>query len=264
MRPSLRLGTIAGIPVGLHWSIGLIGALLTVSLAGTILPVTAPGYAGAAYLVAAVATTGLFLASIVAHELGHSVVAENNGVGVQGITLFALGGVATLENEPRTPGVAARIALAGPAVSLAIGVGSLVAATAAAFLGASPLAVAGLGWLGIVNLFLAGFNLLPALPLDGGRVLQAALWKRQGDRHRATISSATVGRYIGWGLVLLGIWQLGQGGAGLWTAFIGWFVVATARAEEYRARFEQQRQQSSPLADVIDVESREVGTPGVS
>ncbi|MDH3684335.1 MAG: site-2 protease family protein, partial [Acidimicrobiia bacterium] len=228
---------------------------------GTILPATAPGYAGLAYLVAALATTGLFLASIVAHELGHSVVAENNGVGVRGITLFALGGVATLDNEPRTPGVAARIALAGPAVSVAIGVGALLAAAAAGFLGASSLAVAGLAWLGLVNLVLAGFNLLPALPLDGGRVLQAALWKHQGDQHRATIGAATVGRYIGWGIVLLGIWQLSQGGAGLWTAFIGWFVVATARAEELRARLEQRRRQTSPDTDVIDVESREVAPP---
>lgn len=265
MRESLRLGTLAGIPVGLHWSIGLIAALLTVSLAGTILPATAPGYAGIAYLVAALATTGLFLASIVAHELGHSVVAENNGVGVRGITLFALGGVAKLDSEPRSPGVAARIALAGPAVSVAVGVAALALAALGGAAGASALAVAGLGWLGLVNLVLAVFNLLPALPLDGGRVLQAALWKRQGDQHRATITAATVGRYIGWTIVFLGVWQLSQGGAGLWTAVIGWFVVATARAEEFRARMEQRRQVFwPPRPDVIDVESREVDTPGVS
>ncbi len=306
MRQSLRLGHLAGINVGIHWSIGLIAAILTVSLAGTILPGSAPGYAGAAYFVAAVATTGLFLASIVAHELGHSVVAQNNGIGVKSITLFALGGVATLESEPKTPGVAAKIALAGPAVSVAVGVAALLTAAAAGFIGASPLAITGLVWLGVVNLVLAVFNMLPAFPLDGGRVLQAALWKRQGDQHRATISAATVGRYLGWGLVFLGLWQFTQGAAGLWTAFIGIFVIGTARAEEIRARMLRSRDRffgpdgpggpgglggfegptgfggHDPMGrygdhrrypgpgpetgrddTVIDVESREVGTPGV-
>lgn len=246
MRDSLRLGKIAGINIGLHWSIALIAGLFTITLAGTILPATVPGYATAAYLAVAAATTAALLGSIIAHELGHSVVAKNNGVGVAGITLFALGGVAKLESEPRTPGAAARIALAGPAVSVAIGVAALVVSVAAGVVGFSPLLVAGITWLGIFNLAVAVFNMLPALPLDGGRALQAALWKRKGNRHEATISAATLGRYIGSAMIAFGLWQFLGGGGGLWTALIGWFIVSSARAEALQARLQLQRQQWNP------------------
>lgn len=241
MRGSFRIGTISGISIGLHWSIVLIAVLLTSTLAGTILPATAGGFASAAYLMAALATTGLFLASIVAHELGHSIVAQNHDVSVKGITLFALGGVAALDREPSSPGAAAKIALAGPAVSVAIGVASLVGAAVLGPLGFSTLTVAALGWLGFVNVALAVFNMIPALPLDGGRVVQAALWKRSGDQHKATITAATIGRYIGWALVGFGLWQLTQGAGGLWTAVIGFFVITTARAEQARAQLELAR-----------------------
>lgn len=287
MRNSLRLGKYFDVDVGVHWSVLLIAALLTSSLAGTILPSEAPGYAAAGYLIAALATTGLFLVSIVAHELGHSVVAKNNDVGVSGITLFALGGVAALKSEPATPGAAARIALAGPAVSVAVGVASLLGAAAAGAVGLPGLAVVGLTWLGFINLVLAVFNMVPALPLDGGRVLQAALWKRTNDRHRSTIGAATVGRYLGWGFVGLGLWQFTQGGAGLWTAFIGMFIITSARREEFTARYQQRRNQwarnwmawtttsegpTGPKGprpsredvidvDVIDVDAREVDSP---
>jgi Zn-dependent protease len=253
MRSSFHVGRIAGIDIGLHWSIAMIAGLLTLTLSGTVFPATASGYAGAVYLIAAMATAALFLGSIIAHELGHSVVAQNNDVGVKGITLFALGGIAELESEPRTAGAAARIALAGPAVSVAIGIGSLVAAAIAGSLGFPAIAVAALTWLGVINLALAVFNMIPALPLDGGRVLQAAVWHRNGDRHQATISAAKVGIYIGWAIVGVGMWQLfgsGGGGSGLWTAFIGWFVLNSARAEGARATSEvrRQRSQSDPMS----------------
>ncbi len=243
MRPSLRLGAIFGIPIGLHWSIAIIAGLFTVTLAGTVLPAVAPGYLGAADLVAAVAVAAALLASIIAHELGHSVVAKNNNVGVEGITLFALGGVAKLEREPDTPGAAARIALAGPAVSVAIGVAALVASAFAGAVGTPALAVAALSWLGIINLVMAVFNMVPALPLDGGRVLQALMWRRSGDRNRATISAASVGRYLGWAIVAFGLWQFLENGSGLWTMVIGWFILTSAKAEAMRARFQLRRQQ---------------------
>ena len=239
MHDSIRLGRYAGISVGLHWSIGIIVALLTVTLSETILPEFAPGHPGPVYLMTALLTAALFLASIAAHELGHSVVAVRNGVRVRGITLFALGGVARLDSEPDDPGAAARIAAAGPAVSVAIGVTSVAVAVGLAALGVPALLVAGLAWLGIINLSLAVFNLLPVFPLDGGRILQAVLWRRGGDRSQATITAATIGRYGGWGLVLFGLWQLFQGGFGLTTILIGGFVILTARAEAYRARLEQ-------------------------
>ncbi len=239
MTDSIRLGRISGIPIGLHWSIAIIAGIFTLSLASTILPASAPGFGGAIYFGAALAVTVALLASIVAHELGHSIVAQNNNVGVSGITLFALGGVAKLESEPTNPGAAARIALAGPAVSVVLGLASLAAAAAAGFVGASAIIVAALSWLGLINLSLAVFNMLPALPLDGGRALQAALWKRSGDRDQATISAASVGRYIGWAIVAFGAWRLLTAGSGLWTMVIGWFILSSAKAESLRARFHQ-------------------------
>ncbi len=248
MRPSIRLGTLFGIPIGLHWSIGIIVALVTIGLSGTLLPAAAAGYSGAAYLIIALAVSAGLLASIVAHELGHALVARRNGVGTRAINLFALGGVAELESEADNPGAAARIAVAGPAVSVAVGIGSFVAAGLAGLLGLSPLLVAGFSTLAVVNLVMAVFNMIPALPLDGGRVLQAALWKRRGDRDEATISAAGVGRVLGWALVAFGAWQFLNGGAGLWTMLIGWFVITSARAEAMRARFQiQSRNWAPPL-----------------
>jgi Zn-dependent protease len=260
MRPSLRLGHVAGISIGLHWSILLIAVLLTSTLSGSVLPATAAGYSGFAYLVAAIATAGLFLSSIVAHELGHSLVALRNRVKVRSITLFALGGVASLDGEAANPGAAARIALAGPAVSAAVGILSLGTALGASALGLPALVVAAVAWLGLINLSLALFNMLPALPLDGGRVLQAYLWHRRGDRHSATLSAAKMGRFIGWGLVALGLWELSNGADGLLTVFIGWFVIMNAGAEARRARLEQRAAGQWPDEwHVIDVEGRPVG-----
>ncbi len=248
MRDSVRLGSINGIPIGLHWTVALVAAFFTLTLAGTLLPALAPGYSSLAYTVTAAVTATVFFASIIAHELGHSLVAQRNRVGVSGITLFALGGVAKLDSEPDNAGAAARIALAGPAVSVAIGIGSLIGAGVLATLGLPTLVTSGVLWLGIINLGMAVFNMLPAFPLDGGRVLQAWMWHRKGDRERATISAATVGRYLGWAMIAFGLWSLLTGGGGLWTALIGWFIVAGAGAEARRARFEIQRRQWAPPA----------------
>ena len=248
MQDSVRLGKISGIPIGLHWSIALIAGLFAFTLAGTVLPAAVGGASVAAYWAVALVTTAALLASIVAHELGHSIVAQNNNVGVSGITLFALGGVAKLESEPKDAGAAGRIALAGPAVSVVIGLGSLAVGAIAGAFGLPALAVAGLTWLGIINLVMAVFNMIPALPLDGGRALQALLWHRNGDRHRATIRAARLGRYAGWGLVAFGLWQFLSGGAGLWTALIGWFIVTSAKAEGFRARMQLERERLGQFA----------------
>lgn len=236
MQPSLRLGTIAGIRVGLHWSVALIAVLFTYTLATDILPGAAPGFSDSAYLLVSLTTAALFLASIVAHELGHSLVARRNGVGIAGITLFALGGVALMDREAERPGPAFRIAFAGPLVSIGVGVVSLLGAFGASRIGFSDVSVAAIAWLGLINLGLAVFNLLPALPLDGGRILQSALWRRSGDRLQATIRAARVGRVLGNLVMLAGIALYLRGNDGLWTAFIGWFVASGARSEEVAAR----------------------------
>jgi len=245
MRPTIRLGQVSGIDIGLHWTILLIGFVLVSALTGSVLPSLVPGLSGAAYLLAALSTAALFLGSIVAHELGHSIVAQRNGIEVKGITLFALGGIASLEREPDEPGVAARIALAGPAVSVGVGLGSLALAWMVSNTLGGSLMTAAITWLGIINLALAVFNMIPALPLDGGRVLQAALWKRHGQRHQATISAANVGRWLGWAIVAIGLWQFFTIGSGIWTALIGWFVITTAKAEGARAHWQLQQEQGA-------------------
>jgi len=147
---------------------------------------------------------------------------------------------------------AARIAVAGPAVSVGIGVAALVAGFVAGAAGVSALIAAGLTWLGLVNISLAVFNMLPALPLDGGRALQAAMWKRSGDKDRATVSAASIGRYIGWAIVAFGAWQFFTGGSGLWTMVIGWFILSSAKAESMRAKFHIRRRNWAPPAPPTD------------
>jgi Zn-dependent protease len=234
MTASLRLGRIAGIPVGASWSVLLIAALFAWSLAGSILPGLVPGLVPSTYWLAAVVATGLFLGSLLAHEVGHALVARRAGLRVRGITLWLLGGVAQLEDEPSSPGDDLRVAIVGPAVSLALAVGFGVAAAALGLLGAPALAVAVLAWLAVA---LALFNLIPAAPLDGGRVLRALLWRRHGNRARAAVTAATAGQVAGG--VLIGYGLLGAltgwGFGTLWTVLIGWFLVAAARQERDHA-----------------------------
>lgn len=248
LRPSIRLGSISGIPIGLHWSVAIMAGIVIFAMAGTVLPAAAPGYATAVYLVTAGLVAVALMASIIAHELGHSLVAQRNQVGVSSISLFALGGVASLEREPDNAGAAGRIAIAGPAVSVAVGVASFAASALAGLVGAPVLVTTGLAWLGIINIVMAVFNMIPALPLDGGRVLQAVLWNRNGDRNRATMRAATVGRRIGWAIVLFGLWQFLTAGTGLWTALMGWFIASSARAEDLRARFMLRQEEAARRA----------------
>jgi Zn-dependent protease len=237
MTASLRLGRIAGIPVGASWSVLLIAALFAWSLAGSILPGLAPGLVPSTYWLAAVVAAGLFFGSLLAHEVGHALVARRAGLRVRSITLWLLGGVAHLEDEPSSPGDDLRVAIVGPAISLALAAGFGVAAAALAALGAPALAVAVLGWLAVVNVALAVFNLIPAAPLDGGRVLRALLWRRHGNRARAAATAATAGQVAGGALIgygLLGVFT-GWGFGSLWTVLIGWFLVAAARQEREHA-----------------------------
>src|ERR671914_596969 len=151
MTASFRFGRVAGIPVGANWSVLLIGGLIALSLATTILPAQVPGLAPAGYWLAAGLGAGLFLASLLAHEVGHAVVARRAGLRVRGITLWLLGGVAQLEDEPATPREGFRGAAAGPAVSLALAAGFGLAAAALAVAGGPAVAVAVAAWLAVGN-----------------------------------------------------------------------------------------------------------------
>lgn len=227
MKNTIKLGKLAGVTVELNWTVLVIAALVTLSVAGGILPAAAPGYETTQYVVGGVAAALALLASILVHELGHAVIAQRNGVKVERISLWALGGVAQLEGEAKTPRAEFLIAGIGPAISLVLGLALIYPASV---LGGLIGAV--LGWLAGINIILAVFNLIPGAPLDGGRLLHAWLWKRHGSRSRATATATKAGRLIGTGLIVLGIVQFVAGGAGgLWTALIGWFLRGAATAE---------------------------------
>lgn len=229
----LRLGQVRGIELRIDLSVVLVAALIAWSLAETVLPGAAPGRSTPAYWTAAAVTAVAFFGALLAHELGHSVVAQQHGVVVSSITLWLLGGMARLASDPPDARAAFRIAAAGPAVSAAIG------ALALGFgLPADGLVGGALVWFGAINLALAAFNLVPAFPLDGGRIHQAWHWHRTGDGLRATESAVRLGRAIGAGFLLLGGVQALAGSVvgGVWLALIGWFVRDAGSAELRHAR----------------------------
>jgi Zn-dependent protease len=235
MNDTVRLGRIAGVNVGLHWSLLLIGGLLAEELASGRLPANAPGYSGAEYLVAAGATAFAFLGCVLAHELSHAVVARREGVGVDGITLWFLGGVTRMTSDATTPKAELAVAGAGPLTSFVLGAVMVVVGIAARAGAVSPLFVEAVTWLGVINLVVAVFNALPGAPLDGGRLLHAFVWSRHGDRRRATRAASRAGAILGLVLIAAGLLAFvfaPAGGGGLWIAFVGWFIRAGARAEE--------------------------------
>lgn len=246
MGDTFRLGRIAGVDVGFHWSLLFIAAVIVFQVTGQV---AADGVAAFAL---GVLGALLFLGSILLHELGHSVVARHEGLEVDGISLVFFGGVARLRGEPQTPGAEFRIAGAGPAAS-----GMLAALFWGAGVGLDGLSPGSsladvLLWLGLLNLILFVFNLLPASPLDGGRILKAALWRWWGDQSRAAIGAGRAGQVLGWALVALGVWQIRESGPlGLWTAMIGWLIIAGAGAEVQHARQRQRRRQLGDLPDVV-------------
>jgi len=238
MRASIPLGRIAGIQVGINASVFLIVAILVGGLATGQLPAAFPGRGIAAYVIAAIVAAVLFLASLLAHELAHSMVARRNGIEVESIVLWLLGGVAQLRGEAKTPGADFRIAIVGPLTSIGLAIVFGLGGGALGLLGVGGLTGGVLAYLAATNAILAVFNLIPAAPLDGGRVLRAALWRWRGDRQAAAVNAARAGRFVGFTMIALGVLQLvtGRGLNGIWLALIGWFVVSAATAEEQQAR----------------------------
>ncbi|MFC4059244.1 site-2 protease family protein [Planomonospora corallina] len=230
MKPSLRLGRVAGIPLGVHWSGLLIVAVVVALLGASVLPSAVPGLPGESYWGVAAVTAPVFFASLLAHELAHALVARRRGIGVKSVTLWMLGGVTELEEEARTPGTELAISAAGPLTSLGIGA---VLFGAVLVVDGPALPWAALAWLSLVNVMLGVFNLLPGAPLDGGRVLHALLWWRHRDRARADRGAARAGEGLGMVLVAAGIAQifLISPFGGLWTVLIGWFLTGAARGE---------------------------------
>lgn len=230
-----HLGRVWGIPIGLHWSMVLVFAMLTLSLAVAFFPDTDPNLPTAAYWAMAIVAAVLFFTSILLHELGHSWVALRNGIPVESITLFIFGGIARIAGRPKTAGVELAIAIAGPIVSFA-----LVGIFGAIWLVADDLTylAAPAGWLARLNLILALFNLLPGFPLDGGRILRALVWQFTGNEQRATQVSLISGQMMAFGLMGFGALQAFNGNFanGIWLIFIGWFLQNAAVTEATGSR----------------------------
>jgi Zn-dependent protease/CBS domain-containing protein len=233
----VRLGRIGGIPVGANAGVIVIILLVAMGLAFGRLPFLHPGRAPASYVVAGLVAALLFVGSLLAHELAHAFVARRRGIEVESITLWLLGGVAQLRSEARTPADEFVVAVVGPLTSAVLGAGFGAVALGLDAAGADGLISASAGYLAATNVVLAVFNLIPAAPLDGGRVLRAGVWRFTGDRVRAAQVAAGAGRVFGLLLVVLGIAQVLFGGslAGLWLALIGWFLVQAATAEAQHA-----------------------------
>jgi Zn-dependent protease len=226
---NISLGRIGGVEVRVNWSWLIVLALIVWTLADGVFPSQNPGLSGDTHLAMAVVAALLFFASILLHELGHAWEARREGLEVDGITLWLFGGVSQFKGGFPSAGAEFRIAIAGPLVSLILGVVFVLIAIAGL-----PSAVDGVAaWLGYINLALLVFNLIPALPLDGGRVLRAALWQSRGDLGWATRVGTDIGRVFGYLFIGLGVAMfIFQGSfSGAWLAFIGWFLLQAATAE---------------------------------
>jgi Zn-dependent protease len=232
-----QIARVFGIPIFLHPTWVVVFLLVTLTLNATV-AAEAPTIGWVARWFAAGSTALLFFGSILLHELAHSVLAQRHQISVRSITLFFFGGVAAIEQDPPTARAEFEIAIAGPIASglLALGFSAL----GGVFTPGSADALM-FAWLGRINLSVAVFNLLPGLPLDGGRVLRAWLWARHGDPTRATRLSARVGQLLAYGLIGLGAAAALSGGSamgGLWLAFIGWFLLTASGASARQAEID--------------------------
>jgi len=228
----LTLFRIFGFEVKADWSWLILGALIVWSLAQGLFPAWYKGLNPAAYWIMGVAgAIGLFL-SIVFHELWHSLVARKYGLDMRGITLFLFGGVAEMGDEPPSPKAEFFLAVAGPVSSVVLASALLAVSYFVAGGGPTTPVTGVLNYLGYLNFILAAFNLIPAFPLDGGRVLRAILWGSWNDLRRATRVASSVGSVVGAGLMALGALQffLGRSVGGLWTLIIGMFVRGAAKS----------------------------------
>jgi Zn-dependent protease len=234
VRDSFRLGRVAGVSVGMHWSLLVLAALVASGLAENRFASEAPGKSTAAYALAGILTAAGLLAGVFLHELAHAIVARRRGLQVDGITLSWMGGVTRIQGDTRKASTELLVAGVGPATSAVIGGLLWAIRLGAESAGAGHLVVAALGWLAWINIVLAAFNLLPASPLDGGRVLHGLVWAAGKDRWRATRVAAGMGLALGAAVVLVGLWVTERYQDlldGVLVGFIGWWLVASARAE---------------------------------
>ncbi len=241
MHPTFTLLRIRGIAIGANWTWLFALVLVAWSLAAQLFPRTYPGLQPTSYIAMGIVTAIVFFASVLLHELGHAHQALKEGMEIDGITLWILGGVARFRGMFPSPGAEARIAIAGPVVTLILALAFGGASWVANQVGFPSSTIAVTDYLARINVIVLGFNLVPALPLDGGRMLRAYLWQRQESFTAATMSASKAGRAFGILLIGLGILAFftGSGLGGLWIAFIGWFILQAAQAEAAIATLKQ-------------------------
>jgi Zn-dependent protease/CBS domain-containing protein len=252
LKSGIPIGRLFGIPLRLHFSWFFIFALVTWALAANYFPDVNPHWSISASIITGIITSLLFFASVLLHELMHSVVAIASGIPVKSITLFIFGGVSQITQEPAKPKVELKIAIAGPLTSILLGgiFWAIFYFTPNSF----EYVIAVSFWLGLINFMLGVFNLLPGFPLDGGRVLRAILWWRSGNLRRATRWASNAGRGISFLFIFSGIWLIFQGPEwwfnGLWLAFIGWFL-GNAAVGSYRQLTIQQMLQGHAVNEAM-------------
>jgi len=234
---TLRIARIFGVPVYVHFSWVIILGLITWTLATGYFPAHYPDLPASSYWAKGLVASLLFFVSILLHEMGHALVALRHGIGIRSITLFIFGGVAQMEKDPEDGWTEFKIAAIGPVVSLALaGLFHLAAATP--LLGDSGRAVA--RYLALINLVLACFNLVPAFPLDGGRLLRGLLWKQAG-KLGATRIAAGAGTFFAFFLIGSGALSLlrGDGVTGVWYILMGWFLKDAASGAYQGVRLDE-------------------------
>ncbi|HEX6538718.1 MAG TPA: site-2 protease family protein [Candidatus Dormibacteraeota bacterium] len=259
MNQGVLIARVAGVRIRAHWSVLVIAALLTWGLGSGIIPLAAPSTPPALAWVAAAIGAVLLIVSLTAHELAHSLVARRRGLPAEEITLWVFGGVSHIRGDWQSARTEMLVAVAGPAVTLLISGLCFGLSWVLAMVGAPVLVVLLVQWLAAVNALLLVFNLLPAFPLDGGRILRSAIWARSRDRARATLTAARVGRVFAYLIVALGMVDilLTADFGGLWLMIIGWFLATTAKSEE---RGEQVRNSlaGARVAEVMSLNPRTV------
>jgi Zn-dependent protease/CBS domain-containing protein len=235
MRSNIKLGHIAGIEIGLHFSWFIIAFLIAISLESHFHSVR-PDWNQAVVWGVSIGTAVLFFVTLLLHELAHSLVAKSKGLKVRAITLFALGGVSQIESEASDASSEFWIAIVGPLTSLVIGfvLLGIVHSLGWSGLGSEPVTplAAVLVWLGYINVMLGVFNLIPGFPLDGGRVLRAIVWWITKAPEKSTRIAARVGEVVAFLFIIYGLFRffVGANFGGLWLAFIGWFLLEAARS----------------------------------
>lgn len=249
-RGGIPIGKVFGIHLRLHYSWFLVFGLITWALTAGYFPDAYPHWGTLKAVGAGILTSFLFFASLLAHELMHSLTAQSKGLGVESITLFVFGGVSRINAEPRRPGDEFLIAIAGPLTSLILG---------AVFWGlyygveGEYEFVEGVSfWLGWINVAIAGFNLIPGFPLDGGRVLRSILWWKSGNLKKSTKTASGIGRGVGYAFILGGIVIIFWGGLlnGLWLALIGWFLQNAAQGS-YRQLAVEDMLQGHKVSEIM-------------